>query len=289
MSEEPRRLSLDPAWAADLEAVKAARPDPTTLGRVERRLQVDLRGGAPRPLHLRLRWAILLGVFGGATAVAALGREGWWPNATEPQVAREPVGSTKTEALAPPAVPDAAAPMAPTPAAEPAVPAPSPASESKGGARPPPRPRPEPAKVAPAPSFAPPPPVDPLAAQLSALKEAQVNLQKGDAGAALRQVEALLEQHPSGPLAPEARVLRVQALAAAGQVELAVAGARVLIEDPTQRGKRGEWWRFIGDLERGRARCPAALEAYRAAAASPLKPASKQAVEAGIQACGGAH
>lgn len=274
MSEEPRRLSHDPAWAADLAAAKAARPDPAVLRRVERRLQVDLRDGAPRPGLLRLRWAILLVVFGGTTAVAALGRERWWPAPQEPKVAPKPSAPAVPE---PAELPDAAAPQGPTPAADPQV-----------VVRPPPRPRPESPKVTPPPPpEAAPPKVDPLAAQLLALKEAQASLQSGDAGAALRRVEALLEQHPAGPVAPEARVLRVQALAAAGQVDLAVAGARALTSDPTQRGKRGEWWRFIGDLERGRGRCPQALEAYRAAADLPLKPAAKGAVQAGIQACGG--
>lgn len=280
MSEEPHRLSHDPRWAAEVAAVKAGRPDPKLLGRVERRLQVDLREGvAPRPLLVRLRWAILLVVFGGTTAVAALGKERWWPVAPEPTAPREAVEpAVAPEVVVPPEEPDAGA-------LERASTTPGPL----GVVEPPaPRPRPPRAPASPPPAREVVPLVDPLAAQLSSLKEAQVNLQSGDAAVALRKIEVLLAAHPNGPVAPEARVLRTQALAAVGQVDQAIRAAHDLIEDRTQRGKRGEWWRFIGDLERNRGRCPEALEAYRAAKALPLKPAAKAAVEAGTKACGGA-
>jgi hypothetical protein len=59
--------------------------------------------------------------------------------------------------------------------------------------------------------------VDPLAGELAALDRAREALGSGSAVQALSALDAHDRQFPNGPLAPEALMLRIQALAAAGR------------------------------------------------------------------------
>ena len=80
MSEAPQRLAEDPAYAADIAAVKAARPDAAVLARVERRLA---QGEAPAP-RPRLRFVLVLGVLVSAVGGGLLWGGGAGPNPWPP-------------------------------------------------------------------------------------------------------------------------------------------------------------------------------------------------------------
>lgn len=262
MSEAPRRLLEDPELGPTLRAAQAARPDAELLVRVERRLRPELNAAPTPGPWLRLRWAVLLGVFGATTAAAAVTQEWWWPRTPPPAPPPAPV-------VRPPLGP--ARPVPPVMVEAPPEPAPPPKQVE-------PRPRPRPAPVPPAPK-------NTLAEQLERLQRAQVALREGQAAEAVRLADALLRDHPDGPVAPEVRTFRIEALVRAEQWDRAVDAIQEVIEDPAQRGRTGEWWRYLGDLERRRGRCTQALAAYERALAVPLKASSRDAVLAGQQAC----
>lgn len=266
MSEAPRRLAEDPAYAEDFARAKAARPDAALLARVERRLARPEASAAPRP---RLRLVLVLGVLVSATAMAAVTERLLSSRGSAPvEVSPRPKARPSPTAAAPEQTPE------PTPES---TPAPEPPAL--------PRPRRAPQKAitpAKSPSAE---PVDGLKAQLERFEAAKRALATGDAGSAVRELDRLLAEWPASVLAPEARSLRAEALAKAGRVEEAVAAVEALIRDPGQAGRRAEWRRFLGDLERQRGDCPAARAAYRLALEGKLSAASERAARAGLAAC----
>lgn len=274
MSEAPRRLAEDPDYAADIAAAKAARPEAAMLARVERRLARPERTVA-RP---RLALVLVLGVLISATAIAAvtdrlLSSRGEAPREAAPQPLIRPPAE-------PVATPDPEPEASPEPVASP-EPEPTPART--------PRPRRAPLRpVAPAPTPTPTPtapPVDELKAQLERFEAAKRAQATGDAARAVRELDQLLTQWPKSVLAPEARSLRAEALAKAGRTAEAISAVESLIRDPSQGGRRAEWRRFLGDLERQRGDCRAARAAYRSALEGKLSPAEERAARAGLAAC----
>jgi len=270
MSEAPQRLAEDPAYAADIAAVKAARPDAAVLARVERRLA---QGEAPAP-RPRLRFVLVLGVLVSATAMAAVTERLW--------VARQPV-ATPAPTVRPTPTSASPLPVVPEVRVEPEVtvePPPTPAAPAREA-----RPRRSRAPaITPAPSVNP-PPIDGLKAQLERFEAAKRALAAGDSPGALRELDLLLGQWPNAAVAPEARALRAEALAKAGRAEEAITAVQLLIRDPAQAARRAEWRRFLGDLQRQRKDCRAARVAYQAALEGKLSPASERAAKAGLAAC----
>jgi hypothetical protein len=109
------------------------------------------------------------------------------------------------------------------------LPDPSPAETTATAAAPsdPPRAAAPPAST-PAPKAA-----DSIAAQVAALDAAQRLLASGDANGCLRALDRLTRDYPRTPLAQEATVLRVEALAASGRkAEARALASRFLAEHP---------------------------------------------------------
>lgn len=76
-----------------------------------------------------------------------------------------------------------------------------------------------------------PSPSDQLAAEVRTLDIVRNALQRKDAGAAIRELDAYASTHPNGSLAPEAKALRVEALAMRGDRDGALGLAKELLAE----------------------------------------------------------
>lgn len=162
------------------------------------------------------KW-IVLGALGGGLVIGGVSA------ATTPEPARlvEPLPFPRSVEVA--AIAAAPRSEAPTPAAAPAAAEPAAPSEPARAVA-----SPRPAESAPETK------VDPLAAELAALDRAREALGAGSATQALSALDAHDRQFPNGPLGPEALMLRIQALAAAGRHgEAARLGDTYLAAHPT--------------------------------------------------------
>ena len=250
---------------------RADRPEGLEPERLDR-VWARVAGGvdSPRPGHhgLPLRWAVAALVLLSAGAGAAATGSWTWPRAVVRRLMNEParpaapptIGGVTGETKGPPAdqteVPAIAPPLEtpPPPAAEPGR---APVSPVR-------RPRGEPRVTMP-PATAPPvavPQDTALAEESQSLSRALVRLRQArDATGALIELDHYASRFPSGVLAREALVARVDALLMAGRS----AEARTILSRMTLgAGGRDRELRLIrAELATGTA-CPAALADYQA-------------------------
>ena len=176
---------------------------------------------------------------GAAAAVAAPVEAQPAAKPSEPAPGSEPARGAEPAAPSEPALVDPPAPIAAEPAAAPAIPPPSDPA-AKAAAASVPRSgeaaeEPAPAvKSAPAPagSSAAPAPSDAaseLAEEVAAIRAAREALGRGQAQKCLEAVNAYFARFPKGHLSAEARLLRIEAMAASGQRDQAAAQARALL------------------------------------------------------------
>ena len=126
---------------------------------------------------------------------------------------------------------------------------------------------------------------DQLREQLATFEAARQALRAGAAERAIGMVDALLRDHPSTVLRPEAVALRAEALAASDRVDEAIVAVGDLIAKEANAARRGEWLRVLGDLERRRGDCRRASELYNQALGLPLPGPTAEAARRGLRAC----
>jgi hypothetical protein len=200
-------------------------PDGAALARVRARLTGSTRATGWKGL---LRWLPVFGVLGAGVALAAVSGGGFFARAGAPRVQPGPVTKPRVQRL--PAAPEATRSLALVSNDRPTMTTPSltTAARKQGTQE-----------------------ASALAAAIRALR------QKKDARAGLAALDAYDARFPSGALKNEARLVRVEALMAAGDRT----GALRVLENLTFTGapRRREMSLLRGELRAEADRCPAAL------------------------------